>query len=57
MSNNNNKKAKCYFCGLPCIDEDYCHGCRESVCSKCDVRGMELEFASHSPEEHKENGN
>ena len=54
MSNSENKKAKCYFCGLPCTDEDYCYGCQEFVCSKCDERGMELEFATHSIEEHKE---
>ncbi len=52
MSNSENKKAKCYFCGLPCTDEDYCYGCQEFVCSKCDERGMELAFAPHSIEEH-----
>ncbi len=54
MSNSENKKAKCYFCSLPCNDEDYCYGCKEFVCSKCDERGMELYFAPHSIEEHKE---
>ena len=54
MSNSENKKSKCYFCGLPCTYEDYCYGCKEFVCSKCDERGMELEFAPHSIEEHKE---
>ena len=56
MSNSENKKAKCYFCGLPCTDEDYCYGCQEFFCSKCDERGMELEFGPHSIEEHKEKG-
>jgi len=56
MSKNENKKAKCYFCGLPCTDEDYCYGCQEFVCSKCDERGMELDFGGHLIEEHKENG-
>ena len=54
MSNSENKKAKCYFCGLPCTDEDYCYGCQEFICSKCDERGMELVFAPHLIEEHKE---
>jgi len=56
VSNSENKKAKCYFCGLPCNDEDYCYGCQEFVCSKCDERGMELDFGGHLIEEHKENG-
>ncbi|GAH67466.1 unnamed protein product, partial [marine sediment metagenome] len=37
-------------------DEDYCYGCQEFVCSKCDEREMELEFGPHSIEEHKEKG-
>jgi len=55
MSNNENKKAGCFFCGAPCTDEDYCHGCKESICDKCDEMGIELDFGPHSVEEHRRN--
>ena len=27
---------KCVFCEEPVNDDDYCYGCHEYICSKCD---------------------
>ena len=54
MNNDKPKKARCYFCKLPCVDDDYCYGCQEFICSRCDERGIETPFGSHSVGEHKE---
>jgi len=57
MSNSENKKAKCYFCGSPCTDENYCYGCQKFICSVCDERGFELDLVRHFVEEHRRREN
>jgi len=40
---------KCYFCNRECDEEDYCVGCGEYICSKCDLNDC---MGDHVPEDH-----
>ena len=45
MTTNN----ECWFCGGGVSDEDFCHGCREYICS----RHSDAPWGSHSPADHE----
>lgn len=42
---------KCYLCGEPCDEDDYCYGCRKYICSDCDENAV---MGDHEPEDHKD---
>ena len=41
---------KCYFCQSKVTEDDFCHGCQESVCSACDET---MAMGVHVVEEHQ----
>jgi hypothetical protein len=51
---NEKTEGICYFCEDPCDQDDYCFGCQQFICKGCDKRGLEMPFAAHDIEEHKE---
>ena len=45
------KMPKCYLCGKPCDEDNYCYGCHKYICSDCDQNPV---MGDHEPEEHLE---
>jgi len=40
----------CYFCGREVTDDDYCCGCQQYICDKCDDGAQ---VGDHEAEDHK----
>lgn len=51
---NEKTEGICYFCDELCDQENYCFGCKQFICGQCDKRGLDMPFANHDVEEHKE---
>lgn len=45
------KTGPCYFCNSEVSDFYFCFGCKEYVCSLCDINKP---FGYHSPNKHQD---
>jgi hypothetical protein len=43
--------AKCYFCHREVSEDDFCFGCDEYICDKCDINEV---GGDHLVEDHKD---
>ena len=46
------KEMKCFNCGAECSLQDFCHGCKEYICDKCDVSQGNMPGRHHPPQDH-----
>lgn len=46
------RRPVCLLCDRPCDEADYCAGCGEYVCEKCDHHGAVVR-GDHLPGDHK----
>jgi hypothetical protein len=44
------KPRYCYLCRSSCKKDDYCHGCKKCICSRCDKNNV---IGPHEPEAHR----
>lgn len=40
----------CYLCRATCTQDDYCHGCKKTICKRCDKAEV---TGQHEPEAHR----
>jgi len=45
------EQCNCYFCDSPCTEDDFCAGCSQYVCFKCD-KNPDTPYGRHSPSTH-----
>lgn len=46
------KILKCYFCGEPVEQKDFCHGCSAYICQECGDTYPETPGGKHNPVAH-----
>lgn len=48
-------EVTCYLCETNVTtDEDFCHGCGQSICQDCADKNSDMPFGMHDPEVHVE---
>lgn len=49
---NTDLTGSCFNCGKPLTQDDYCFGCKEYICDKCDANGVTMPPGRHEPTDH-----
>ena len=51
IENTEDIKGDCWNCGAPCVEAEWCDGCKEFLCRDCDSYGVS-ESTDHRVEAH-----